>query len=219
MGVAVARAAAQVVLVAAVEAAVAAALAGRAEDTVVVAAVEGQAAPAVATVVLAVLAAVVEDDLAAAAADGETERRTGVDTMLMPKRVKFRKHHRGRMKGAAYRGNSVAFGDYGLQALEPGWVTNRQIESARVAISRHVRRGGQVWIMIFPDKSYTKKPLETRMGKGKGPPEGWVAVVHAGRVMFELSGVPEDVARVAMIRAMHKLPIKTRFVTRGFGDL
>lgn len=218
MGVAVARAAAQVVLVAAVEAAVAAALAGRAEDTVVVAAVEGQAAPAVATVVLAVLAAVVEDDLAAAA-DGETERRTGVDTMLMPKRVKFRKHHRGRMKGAAYRGNSVAFGDYGLQALEPGWVTNRQIESARVAISRHVRRGGQVWIMIFPDKSYTKKPLETRMGKGKGPPEGWVAVVHAGRVMFELSGVPEDVARVAMIRAMHKLPIKTRFVTRGFGDL
>jgi large subunit ribosomal protein L16 len=153
------------------------------------------------------------------AAGAETERRTGVDTMLMPKRVKFRKMHRGRMRVAAARGNSVTFGEYGLQALEPGWVTNRQIESARVAITRHVRRGGRVWIKIFPDKSYTKKPLETRMGKGKGSPEGWVAVVHSGRVMFELSGVPEDVAREAMTRAKHKLPIKTRFVSRGFGDL
>jgi len=139
--------------------------------------------------------------------------------MLMPKRVKFRKQHRGRMRGAAHRGNSVAFGEYGLQALEPGWVSNRQIESARVAITRHVRRGGRVWVKLFPDKSYTKKPLETRMGKGKGSPEGWVAVVHSGRVMFEIAGVPEDVARVAMTRAKHKLPIKTRFITRGYGDL
>ena len=138
--------------------------------------------------------------------------------MLMPKRTKFRKLRRGRMKGVASRGNSVAFGEYGLQALEPGRISNRQIESARIAITRHVRRGGKVWIKIFPDRPIWKKPLEVRMGKGKGSLEGWVAVVHPGRVLYELAGVSEEVARVAMTRAQHKLPIKTRFVRRGFGD-
>ncbi len=134
--------------------------------------------------------------------------------MLAPKRTKFRKQHRGRMKGRAHRGNRVVFGEYGLQALEPGWVTDRQIEAARVALTRYIRRGGQVWITIFPDKPVTKKPAETRMGSGKGNPEYWVAVVKPDRVMFELAGVPEDVARAAMRLAGHKLPIRTRFIKR-----
>ena len=134
--------------------------------------------------------------------------------MLLPKRIKHRKQHRGRMRGLSKGGTQVNFGDYGLQAVEPGWITNRQIESARVAITRHVRRGGKVWINIFPDKPYTKKPAETRMGSGKGNPEGWVAVVKPGRVMFELAGVPEPVAKEAMRLAGHKLPIACRFVTR-----
>ncbi len=134
--------------------------------------------------------------------------------MLMPKRVKFRKQQRGRLKGKAKRGTTVAFGEYGLKALEPAWITARQIEAARVAITRHVKRGGRLWIRIFPDKPVTKKPLETRMGKGKGNPEYWVAVVKPGRILFELAGVPEEVAREAMRLASHKLPIKTRFVTR-----
>ncbi len=132
----------------------------------------------------------------------------------MPKRTRFRKVHRGRMKGTAKGGTRVGFGDYGLQATEPGWITARQIEAARIAITRHIRRGGKVWITIFPDKPVTEKPAETRMGSGKGNPEYWVAVVKPGRVMFELSGVPEGVAREAMRLAGHKLPVKTRFVTR-----
>jgi large subunit ribosomal protein L16 len=134
--------------------------------------------------------------------------------MLMPKRVKHRKQHRGRMRGRAKGGTEVYFGDYGLLALEPGWITNRQIEAARVAMTRHIRRGGKVWINIFPDKPVTKKPAETRMGSGKGNPEGWVAVIKPGRVMFELSGVGETVAKEAMLRAAHKLPIKTKFIIR-----
>jgi large subunit ribosomal protein L16 len=134
--------------------------------------------------------------------------------MLMPKRVKHRKQHRGRMRGQAKGGTEVHFGDYGLLALEPGWITARQIEAARVAMTRHIRRGGKVWINIFPDKPYTKKPAETRMGSGKGNPEGWVAVVKPGRVLFELSGVPEPLAREAISRAAHKLPIKTKFLVR-----
>lgn len=134
--------------------------------------------------------------------------------MLMPKKVKHRKHHRGRRRGLAKGGTTVHFGDFGLQALEAGWITNRQIESARVAITRHVRRGGRVWINIFPDKPFTKKPAEVRMGSGKGNPEGWVAVVKPGRVMFELTGVPEETAKEAMRLAGHKLPIKCRFVRR-----
>ncbi len=134
--------------------------------------------------------------------------------MLSPKRVKFRKMFKGRTRGLATRGGTVAFGHYGLQALEPGWVSNRQIEAARVAMTRHIRRGGKVWINIFPDKPYTKKPAETRQGSGKGNPEGWVAVVKPGRVMFELAGVPEPLAREAIRLAAHKLPIKSRFVAR-----
>ncbi len=134
--------------------------------------------------------------------------------MLQPKRVKHRKQHRGRMRGRAKGGTDVHFGDFGLLALEPGWVTNRQIEAARVAMTRHIRRGGKVWINIFPDKPYTKKPAETRMGSGKGNPEGWVAVVKPGRVMFELSGVTETVAKEAMSRAAQKLPIRSRFIAR-----
>ena len=137
--------------------------------------------------------------------------------MLAPKKVKHRKQHRGNMRGRAKGGTEVTFGDYGLLALEPAWITNRQIESARVAITRHIRRGGKVWINIFPDKPVTKKPAETRMGSGKGNPEGWVAVVKPGRVMFELSGVTEEVARSAMLRAAHKLPIKCKFVARAGG--
>jgi large subunit ribosomal protein L16 len=134
--------------------------------------------------------------------------------MLMPKRVKHRKVHRGRMSGPSKGGTKVSFGEFGIQALEPGWITARQIESARVAITRTVKRGGKVWINIFPQKPVTQKPAETRMGSGKGNPEFWVAVVKPGRVMFELGGVPEELAREAMRRAGHKLPIKTRFVVR-----
>jgi large subunit ribosomal protein L16 len=134
--------------------------------------------------------------------------------MLQPKKVKHRKQHRGRMRGKAKGGTDVSFGDYGLVALEPGWVTDRQIEAARVAMTRHIRRGGKVWINIFPDKPVTKKPAETRQGSGKGNPEGWVAVVKPGRVMFELSGVSETVAKEAISRAAHKLPIKAKFVAR-----
>jgi large subunit ribosomal protein L16 len=135
--------------------------------------------------------------------------------MLMPKKVKFRKAHRGRRQGDAKGGDYIAFGDYALQAVEPAWVTSRQIESARVAITRAVKRGGKIWIRIFPDKPYTKKPLETRMGKGKGPPEGWVAVVKPGRILYELEGVTPDVAAEAMRLAAYKLPMKTRFVSRA----
>ncbi len=134
--------------------------------------------------------------------------------MLMPKRVKYRKQQRGRMTGLAWRGSQMSFGEFGIKALECGWITNRQIEAARVSIMRHVKRGGKLWIRIFPDKPYTKKPAETRMGKGKGAPEGWVAVVRPGRMMFEIEGVTEDVAREALRLASHKLPIKTKFVTR-----
>ena len=134
--------------------------------------------------------------------------------MLMPKRTKYRKPQRGRMKGAATRGNQVFYGEYGLQAMEPGWVTDRQIEAARVALTRYIKRGGKVWIKIFPDKAVTKKPAETRMGSGKGNPEFWVAVVKPGRIMFEVAGVPEHVAREGMRLAMHKLPIKSKFVKR-----
>jgi large subunit ribosomal protein L16 len=139
--------------------------------------------------------------------------------MLAPKRVKFRKQQKGRMRGQATRGNYVAFGDYGLQTVEPGWITNRQIEAARVALTRHIKRGGKVWIRIFPDKPVTKKPAETRMGKGKGNPELWVAVVKPGRVMFEIEGVPEELARRAFELAAAKLPVKCKFVAReGAGD-
>lgn len=134
--------------------------------------------------------------------------------MLMPKRVKYRKQHRGRMKGQAKGGTEVTFGEYGLQALEPSWITSRQIEAARIAMTRQMKRGGKVWIKIFPDKPYTAKPLEVRMGSGKGAPEGWVAVVKPGKVMFEVAGVDEETAREALRLAAHKLPIKTRFVKR-----
>ncbi|MFD2761910.1 50S ribosomal protein L16 [Lentibacillus juripiscarius] len=134
--------------------------------------------------------------------------------MLMPKRVKYRRQHRGRMKGQAKGGKTVAFGEYGLQAIEPTWITSRQIEAARIAMTRYMKRGGKVWIKIFPDKPYTAKPLEVRMGSGKGAPEGWVAVVKPGKIMFEIAGVPEEVAREALRLASHKLPIKTKFVKR-----
>ena len=134
--------------------------------------------------------------------------------MLSPKRVKHRKTHKGRMRGMAHRGSKVSFGEYGLQALEPTWISNRQIESARVAMTRHIKRGGKVWIRIVPDKPITQKPAETRMGKGKGNPEGWVAVVKPGRIMFELEGVDEVTAQRAMELAAAKLPIKCRFVSR-----
>ena len=135
--------------------------------------------------------------------------------MLMPKKVKHRKQQRGRLTGTAKGGTQVTFGDYGIQALEPGWITSRQIEAARIAMTRHVRRGGKVWINIFPDKPVTEKPAETRMGSGKGNPEHWVAVVKPGRIMFELAGVSEQLAREAMERAIQKLPIKARFVVRS----
>lgn len=134
--------------------------------------------------------------------------------MLMPKKVKYRKQQRGRRSGVAARGNHVDFGDFGLMAMEAAWITNRQIEAGRVAINRHVKRGGKMWIRIFPDKPYTKKPLETRMGKGKGNPEGWVAVVKPGRILYELEGVSEKDAQEAFRLAAHKLPIRTRFVSR-----
>jgi large subunit ribosomal protein L16 len=138
--------------------------------------------------------------------------------MLAPKKVAHRKHHRGRMKGKAKGGTQVHFGDYGLQAVEPAWITNRQIEAARVAMTRHIKRGGKVWVNLFPDKPFTKKAAETRMGSGKGNPEYWVAVVKPGRVMFELAGVDEGQAREALRLAAHKLPIKTRFVSREEGE-
>lgn len=134
--------------------------------------------------------------------------------MLIPKRVKHRKTHRGRMKGRAIRGSQLVLGDYGLQALEPGWITNVQIEAARIALTRHIKRGGKVWIKIFPDKPVTAKPAETRMGSGKGSPEHWVAVVKPGRILFEVTGVPEELAREACRLAMHKFPIKCKFVKR-----
>lgn len=134
--------------------------------------------------------------------------------MLLPKRVKYRRVHRGRMKGKALRGNFVSNGDYGLMAMEPGWITSNQIESARIAMTRYIRRGGQVWIKIFPHKPVTSKPAETRMGSGKGSPEYWVAVVKPGRVLFEIAGVDEATAREALRLAMHKLPLKCKFVTR-----
>lgn len=133
--------------------------------------------------------------------------------MLVPRRVKYRKVHRGRMTGKAERGSEVAFGEFGLKAMEPGWIKNTQIEAARIAMTRHIRRGGKVWIRIFPDKPVTQKPAET-MGSGKGSPEHWVAVVKPGRIMFEIGGVPEELAREAMRLAAHKLPIKCKFVTR-----
>ncbi len=135
--------------------------------------------------------------------------------MLMPKRVLHRKVQRGKRRGQPYRGSRINFGEYGLQSMECGWITSRQIESARVAITRHVRRGGKVWIKIFPQKPVTKKPAETRMGSGKGPPEYWVAVVKPGRVLYELSGVPLEEAKEAMRLASHKLPLKTKFIRRG----
>jgi len=137
--------------------------------------------------------------------------------MLQPKKVKYRKRHRGRMRGRAKGGDYLSFGDYGLQALEPGWITSRQIESARIAITRHIKRQGKVWIRIFPDKPVTKKPLETRMGKGKGNPEGWVAVVKPGRVLYELEGVAPELGKEAMRLASHKLPIKVKFISRHEG--
>ncbi len=134
--------------------------------------------------------------------------------MLLPKRVKYRRVHRGRMKGKATRGNVVSNGEYGLQALEPAWVTSNQIEAARIAMTRYIKRGGQVWIKIFPDKPVTKKPAEVRMGSGKGSPEFWVAVVKPGRVMFEIAGVSEELAREAMRLASHKLPVKSKFIKK-----
>lgn len=134
--------------------------------------------------------------------------------MLLPKRVKYRRQHRGKMRGQAKGGTEVTFGEYGLQAVEASWITNRQIEAARIAMTRYMKRGGKVWIKIFPHKPYTAKPLEVRMGSGKGAPEGWVAVVKPGKVMFEIAGVPEETAREALRLAMHKLPVKCKFVKR-----
>ena len=135
--------------------------------------------------------------------------------MLMPKRTKYRRVHRGRMKGKATRGNRISSGEFGLMALEPAWVTSNQIEAARIAMTRYIKRGGNVWIKIFPDKPVTEKPAETRMGSGKGSPEYWVAVVKPGRIMFEMAGIPEDVAREAIRLAMHKLPLKCKFVKKS----
>ena len=137
--------------------------------------------------------------------------------MLLPKRVKYRRVQRGRLKGVAHRGNKVNYGDFGLQALEPAWITSNQIEAARIAMTRYIKRGGKVWIKIFPDKPITEKPAETRMGSGKGSPEYWVAVVKPGRVMFEIGGVSEELAREAMRLAANKLPIKCKFVTKEMG--
>ena len=134
--------------------------------------------------------------------------------MLMPKKVKYRKQQRGRMKGKAWRGGELAYGDFGLKAMEPAWITDRQIEASRVAMTRFIKRGGKIWLRLFPDKPVTKKPAETRMGKGKGAPDHWVAVVKPGRILFEMEGVPEETAREAMRLASHKLPIATRFVAR-----
>ena len=138
--------------------------------------------------------------------------------MVMPKRVKYRKLHKGRMGGKATRGGSISFGDFGLQAAECGWITARQIEAARIAMTRHVKRGGKIWIRVFPHKSVTKKPAETRMGKGKGAPEGWVAVVKPGSVLYEMEGVTKEVAKEAFRLAAHKLPIATKFLAREISD-
>lgn len=138
--------------------------------------------------------------------------------MLIPRRVKYRKQHRPKRGGMAKGGTELAFGDYGIQALEPTYLTNRQIEAARIAMTRHIKRGGKVWITVFPDRPLTKKPAETRMGSGKGAPEWWVAPIKPGRIVFELAGVDEDLAREAMRRAQHKLPMKTRFVVREGGE-
>jgi len=135
--------------------------------------------------------------------------------MLMPKKVKYRKQMRGRRRGKAWRGSTISFGDYGLKVLEPGWVTDKQIEAARIAMTRFVKRGGKIWVRIFPDKPITKKPAETRMGKGKGAPEGWVAVVKPGRVLYEMEGVTEEIARQALRLASHKIGLRTMFVHRG----
>ena len=135
--------------------------------------------------------------------------------MLMPKKVKYRKQQRGRRKGKAWRGSSIAFGQYGLKALEAGWLTDKQIEAARVAVTRFIKRGGKIWVRVFPDKPITKKPAETRMGKGKGPPEGWVAVIKPGRVLYEMEGVTPEEAREALRLASHKIGIRTMFVRRG----
>ena len=137
--------------------------------------------------------------------------------MLMPKKVKYRKQMRGRRKGKAWSGSSLSFGEFGLKAMENAWITDRQIEASRVAITRYIKRGGKLWIRIFPDKPFTKKPAETRMGKGKGAPEKWVAVVKPGRIMFEMAGIDEAVAREALTLAAHKLPIPTKFVSRAGG--
>ena len=137
--------------------------------------------------------------------------------MLSPKKVKYRKKQKGRMRGTARRGSSLNFGEFGLQAIECGWISNRQIEAARIAMTRHVKRGGKMWIRIFPDKPISKKPAEVRMGKGKGAPEGWVAVIKPGRILYEMTGVPKELAQEAFRLAAHKLPLKTRFVERSFG--
>ena len=137
--------------------------------------------------------------------------------MLSPKKVKYRKQQKGRMRGAAYRGSSLTYGEFGLQAIECGRMSAQQIESARVAMTRHVKRGGKIWIRVFPDKPYTKKPAETRMGKGKGSPEGWVAVIKPGKILYEMEGVPEDLAAEALRLASNKLPFRTRMVVRGRG--
>ena len=134
--------------------------------------------------------------------------------MLMPKKIKYRKQQKGRMTGKALRGSTMSFGEYGLKAVQPGWITDRQIEAARIAMTRYVRRGGKIWIRIFPDKPITKKPAETRMGKGKGAPTGWVAVVRPGTILYEMEGLPHDMAKEAMRLASNKLPLRTRFVTR-----
>ena len=139
--------------------------------------------------------------------------------MLMPKKVKYRKQHRGRRRGLASRGAQLEFGEFGLKAMEVAWITDRQIEASRVAMTRSIKRGGRVWIRVFPDKPITKKPAETRMGKGKGAPEGWVAVVRPGKILFEMEGVTADVAKEAMALASHKLPIRTKFVSRGVVNL
>ncbi len=135
--------------------------------------------------------------------------------MLSPKKVKFRKQMRGRMRGKAYRGSTLNFGDFGLQAVECGYITSRQIEAARIAMTRRVKRGGKMWIRIFPDKPVTKKPAEVRMGKGKGAPEGWVAVIRPGRILYEMEGIPKSLAQEALLLAAHKLPIRTKFIERG----
>ena len=137
--------------------------------------------------------------------------------MLMPKRVKFRKQQRGRMKGKANRGSTIAFGEFGLKAIAPGWITSRQIEAARVAMTRHIKRGGRIWIRIFPDKPFTKKPAEVRMGKGKGAPEGWEAVIRPGKILYEMQGVSKDLAKEALRLAAHKLAVKTKFIERSDG--